>query len=285
MHVYALIGPSGTGKSHHAIFVAQEYQINMIIDDGLLIQGSRILAGHSAKRSQTKIGAIKTALFSDNDHASQVINILQELNPSSLLILGTSRGMVEKIAVRLKLNPPETIINIEDIVSQRSIVKAKQIREKYGTHVIPAPTVEVKPKFSGSIINPLRSLFQRKGEENKPVISRHLWVEQTTVRPAFNYLGKFFIANDVISEIVKYIGLTIAGVEKVSRVSMETTESGLLLHADVHLIYGYFIPQVMADFQDTVKNRVEKMTSLNIISIDVHAVKLIINENPNILPD
>ena len=57
MEVYALIGSSGTGKSHHAQAVAFREGINIILDDGLLIQGSRIIAGRSAKREPTKLQA------------------------------------------------------------------------------------------------------------------------------------------------------------------------------------------------------------------------------------
>src|SRR5690554_2163426 len=48
--VIAFIGPSGTGKSTRAVSVACQNQIHWLIDDGLLINGSRIVAGSSAKK-------------------------------------------------------------------------------------------------------------------------------------------------------------------------------------------------------------------------------------------
>ena len=42
MEIYALVGPSGTGKSHHATELADELQINYIIDDGLLIHNGTL---------------------------------------------------------------------------------------------------------------------------------------------------------------------------------------------------------------------------------------------------
>jgi len=48
MFVYALVGPSGTGKSHRALGVARQHQIKYIIDDGLLICGGTVVAGKSA---------------------------------------------------------------------------------------------------------------------------------------------------------------------------------------------------------------------------------------------
>ena len=43
MEIYALVGPSGTGKSHHATELADELQVNFIIDDGLLIHNGKII--------------------------------------------------------------------------------------------------------------------------------------------------------------------------------------------------------------------------------------------------
>ena len=37
MEVFGFIGASGTGKSHHALVVAYDHDIQAIIDDGLLI--------------------------------------------------------------------------------------------------------------------------------------------------------------------------------------------------------------------------------------------------------
>ena len=51
--VYALVGESGTGKSFRSRLLAEKYGINAIIDDGLLIQDEKIIAGHSAKREKT----------------------------------------------------------------------------------------------------------------------------------------------------------------------------------------------------------------------------------------
>ena len=64
MEVYALIGKSGTGKSFQAMNLCKQYNIESIIDDGLFIYKSTVVEGVSAKRAETKIGAVKTALFS-----------------------------------------------------------------------------------------------------------------------------------------------------------------------------------------------------------------------------
>ena len=63
--VIAFVGPSGTGKSTRAIKVARDNNIYYIIDDGLLINGSRIVAGTSAKKAPTKMESVRQAIFVD----------------------------------------------------------------------------------------------------------------------------------------------------------------------------------------------------------------------------
>ena len=67
VEVIAFVGPSGTGKSHRAIGVAFDNKCDAIIDDGLLIKGTRILAGTSAKNEENRIQAVKRAIFTDDE--------------------------------------------------------------------------------------------------------------------------------------------------------------------------------------------------------------------------
>lgn len=59
MKVFAFVGPSGSGKSYRATWVANEAGMECIIDDGLLIRGNELLSGYSAKKEPTKIGSIR----------------------------------------------------------------------------------------------------------------------------------------------------------------------------------------------------------------------------------
>lgn len=63
MKVVAFVGPSGTGKSHRAIGIAHKNNCDAIIDDGLLIKGTKILAGTSAKNETNRIQAVKRAIL------------------------------------------------------------------------------------------------------------------------------------------------------------------------------------------------------------------------------
>ena len=99
--VFALVGRSGTGKSFRSKLVAEKYGIELIIDDGLLIRGDKIVAGKSAKKEQVFLKAIKTALFDEEAHRDEVTLALQRENFKRILIIGTSERMVAKIASRL----------------------------------------------------------------------------------------------------------------------------------------------------------------------------------------
>ena len=56
MEVIAFFGPPGTGKSDRALVVAYENKASCIID-------SRIVAGKSAKREESRLKAVRRAIF------------------------------------------------------------------------------------------------------------------------------------------------------------------------------------------------------------------------------
>ena len=97
IRVCAFVGPSGTGKSYRAQMVAGENDIDFIIDDGLLIKGNTVIAGTSAKKAPTKIETVRHALFIEEYERKEMQEAFIKYNPSAILLLGTSDGMVEKI--------------------------------------------------------------------------------------------------------------------------------------------------------------------------------------------
>ena len=147
--VIAFIGPSGSGKSTRAIQVARDYAIYFIIDDGLLINGSRIIAGASAKKAKTKLDSVRQALFADKSRSEMMRRALAEHLPTTIMILGTSDAMLEKICDNLWLPQPAMLIRIEDISTEDELQQAKQTRLAEGLHTIPVPSMEIKHEFSG----------------------------------------------------------------------------------------------------------------------------------------
>ena len=142
--VYAFVGPSGTGKSYRAQMVAGEKDTHFIIDDGLLINDNKVIAGKSAKKAVTKIETVKKALFLNEEEKKEIQKALKKYKVKSILILGTSDGMVEKIAENLNLPKISETIYITDVATEEEMKTARNIRVTEGKHVIPVPTFEIK---------------------------------------------------------------------------------------------------------------------------------------------
>ena len=132
IRVYAFVGPSGTGKSYRAQMVASENNIHYIIDDGLLIKENDVIAGSSAKKAPTKIETVKKAIFIDKKDRTEMREAIRKAKPDAILILGTSDGMIEKIAENLGLPKPEKTIYINEVATETEMETAKRIRTTEG---------------------------------------------------------------------------------------------------------------------------------------------------------
>ncbi|MBR5243608.1 MAG: hypothetical protein IKW13_05170, partial [Thermoguttaceae bacterium] len=73
-----IVGPSGSGKSYRALYVAGLYSIDYIIDDGILISGNKIIAGSSAKLEKTMMSAVRCAVFMDEKKRQEMIDAIKE---------------------------------------------------------------------------------------------------------------------------------------------------------------------------------------------------------------
>lgn len=268
LQIFALVGKSGSGKSHRAQYVSRDYGIEYIIDDGLLINGNRVVAGVSAKKENTRISAVKRAIFIDPLHRQQVKDAIEKCSPQSILILGTSLNMIERIVSNLGLPPVCKVIYIEDIASKKEIDMATKIRFEQGKHAIPVPTFAIKKDFSGYFIDSFKSLT-RKGKSVE-----HDDYEKTVVRPTFSYLGKYTISNNVIKSMVVYSGEKVNGVHKITKVNIANTNDGLKIDLDITMNFGFIIHDVADALRESIKNEVEYMTAFNIIEINVFVKSL-----------
>jgi uncharacterized alkaline shock family protein YloU len=272
LKVTGFIGPSGTGKSHRATWVARERGIEFIIDDGLLIRGNQIVAGTSAKKESTKIGAIKRALFTNDKHADEVKKALGLYQPDGILILGTSDGMVETIAERIGLHGIDQKIQIQDVASEYEIKQALMTRREHGKHVIPVPTFAIKKDFNGYFLDPLQ-IFRRKGKGNYQLVG-----EKSVVRPTFSYLGRYTISDYTVYQIIEYVTSNIEGVHRISRFRAETHPDGIHIEMDLVLYYGYVIKPLLRQIQNNVSEEVERITGLNIKTLNVNAKSLVMEQ-------
>jgi uncharacterized alkaline shock family protein YloU len=277
MQVYALVGRSGTGKSHRASYLAFKHNIPLIVDDGLLIEGSHVLAGKSAKRETTKIGAVKRAIFHDDAQAAEVREKISASGADKILLLGTSDKMVLRIADKLQLPAPETIIQIEEIASPRAISKALELRNKENRHVIPIPTFAIKKDFPGYLIDPLRSFWGKSHRED----TRKVVIERSIVRPVYSSLGNFSISEQVITQMVSHITGRVPGISRCVKVEVISRPDGADLHMDVNLYYGQNIPTVLREVQRVVKDVLEYLTGFAVHEIRVVARRI---ELPEELP-
>ncbi len=270
--VYAFVGPSGTGKSYRAQMVAGENNINYIIDDGLLINENDVLAGVSAKKAPTRIETVKKAIFLDKQDRENMKQALEKYKPESILILGTSDDMVQKIATNLGMNKPEKTIYINEVATDTEMETAKRIRTTEGKHVIPVPTFEIKKDFSGYLLDPLQ-IFKSKGRGTEPYIA-----EKSIIRPTFSYLGNFTISDAVFRQITEYISKKTKGIHKIYRTRVESSVSGTNIYIEVSVIYGYNVVNVLREFKHNVKKEIERLTSMNVQEVSVLAKNIYMPE-------
>ncbi len=270
--VYAFVGPSGTGKSYRAQMVAGEYDIHYIIDDGLFIKDNEVIAGNSAKKAPTKIETVKHALFLTEEEKQEVRKAIKKYKPESILILGTSDGMVEKIAENLNLPKIEKTIYINEIASREEMETAKRIRTIEGKHVIPVPTFEIKKDFSGYILDPLQ-IFKTKGKGKTPYIS-----EKSIIRPTFSYLGNFTISDTVFRQIAEYLASKTDFIDRITKIRVDKSPEGPYIYMEVIVNYGYNIANGLVEFKNKTKKEIEKLTTMNVQKIDIVAKGIKIKE-------
>ena len=263
--VYAFVGPSGTGKSYRAQMVAGENDIHYIIDDGLLVRDNDVIAGVSAKKAPTKIETVKRAIFIDEKERKEMREALKKFKPESILILGTSDDMVEKIATNLGLEVPEKTIYIHQVATETEMETAKRIRTTEGKHVIPVPTFEIKRDFSGYILDPLQ-IFKFNSKTNEPYIA-----EKSIIRPTFSYMGNFTISDTVFRQIAEYVAKKTEGINRLSRIRVESTISGMIIYMEVYVVYGYNIVNVLREFKQKTKKEIERLTTMNVQEVSVMA--------------
>lgn len=230
---------------------------------GLLIKENEVIAGTSAKKAPTKIETVKKALFMRPEEQAEIKKALKKYKPESILILGTSDDMVDKIATNLGLEAISQRIYISDVATEEEMKTAKRIRQTEGKHVIPVPTFEIKKDFSGYLLDPLQ-IFKSKGKGEVPYIS-----EKSIIRPTFSYMGNFTISDTVFRQIIEYVGQRSEGIHKVIRVRTTPIEQNTKIYIEVILEYGCNMVDAMKNFKIKCKKEIENLTAMNVEEIDI----------------
>ncbi len=202
----------------------------------------------------------------------QIKEVLDREKPESILTLGTSDDMVQKIVRNLKLPEIEETIYIEDVSSPEEIAAARSARMSGGKHVIPVPTFELKKDFSGYLLDPLQ-IFRWKGRGSEPVL-----LEKSLIRPTFSYLGKYTISDNVFKTIIKNVATQINAIYKVQRINVETKQGGIMIYIDVIVEYGVIVKTALAEFKQKVSKEIDRLTAMNVLEIGISAKGIHINK-------
>ena len=272
--IIAFVGQSGTGKSTRAIAVARQNNIEYLIDDGLLINGGRIVAGTSAKKAPSKMESVRQALFVDPTRSQVMRRAIVESNPPAIMILGTSDSMLEKITTNLWLNKPSMLIRIEDVSTEEERRHARNTRMNEGMHTIPVPSMEIKHEFSGYFSDPLGKIRSRLNlEEGGVALDGDN--ERTMIRPTFSSLGSYSISDDALLELIKITLKDLPGYGDILDFKSEKRNIGVVFSIDLALLYGFDAQKVLHDAQQKIGNAVENLTAITVVSVNIRAGRLI----------
>lgn len=282
MEVIAFVGSSGTGKSHRALVVAHENNIECIIDDGILIHDNKIVAGFSAKKESSRLKAVRRAIFQDEVQVKSVREQLDKINPNKLMIIGTSDNMVKKITKALGLQYPDRYIRIEDVATPKEIEKAQHARLKEGKHIIPVPTMELKPHFRGYLIDPIKTMWRRRTlkKQDQDTLGQigSEGFERSVVRPAFSYYGRLTFDDDVIIKLIRNGLKKVVGVDESSVISFKKSDkgqNGLVVDMAVVIEHGYPVKSLMQQVQKSVRNEIEYITGMSIERMSIKVKNII----------
>ncbi|MCI7577477.1 MAG: hypothetical protein MST12_04410 [Spirochaetia bacterium] len=274
--VFALVGESGTGKSFRAKLLAQKHGIDAIIDDGLLIQNDKILAGRTAKHEKTYMGAVRIALFDDKQHRDQVAKALQTHKIKKLLIIGTSEKMAQKITSRLQIPLPSKIIKIEDIANREEIEKAIRSRQIEGKHVIPVPAIEVKKSYSQIFHDSIKDLAVKSSF--KFLKKKQSVLEKSIVTPEFSKKGRIEISEAALSQMAMHCVSEFSPEIRIKKLSIKTDSRGYRLIVTIDVPFGRQLTGEIHSLQQYVIENIEKYTGILIEEVSIIIDKITVNK-------
>lgn len=269
--VYALVGESGTGKSFKAKLLAEKYGIGAIIDDGLLIVDDKIIGGRSAKTEKTYMGAVRVAVFDDKEHRDEIARKIHENKFKKILLIGTSEKMAVKIATRLQLPPPSTIIHIEDIATREEIDKAIRSRQIEGKHVIPVPAIEIKRNYPQIFYDSLKIFFSRGGPVSKLLRkdSKKEVIEKSVVTPEFSKKGRVAISEAALTQMTMHCVAEFDPNIRVRKITIKTSSRGYRIITTVDVPFGRQLTGEIYKMQQYIIENIEKYTGILIEEVSI----------------
>ncbi len=266
LKIIVFYGPAGTGKSRRAQLIARTYEVDFIVDDGLVIYRGQIVCGKSAKSERNQIRAIRRAMFQFEDHKNQVKYYLKKQS-GTIMLIATSKEMALKIIKTLDLPYPFRFIAIEDVATPDEIKKARQERINKGQHVIPVSQVQVRKNFAGQLVGKLRVFWQPLHPQDG---------EKTIVRPPFTFYGDLHIESEAIEQIAIYIGKYTKQVDEVLSIKIKSEEEYVLIAVDIRFVLGdNNMMQISKLLQRRIRKGIEYFTGLGVKKIDIQVSEIV----------
>lgn len=265
VQVFALVGKSGTGKSFRARLVMEKNNIDLLIDDGLLIHNDQIIAGKSAKKEDSYMAAVRTALFTDKAHLREVRHAIERTRFKRILVIGTSDRMIQKICRTLQLPEPRRIIRIEEIATADEIQTAISHRTTQGRHVIPVPAIEVRRNYPRIVADSVKVIWQRglglfRGEKT---------FEKAVVRPSFGTKGEVSISEAALTQMVMHCVAEMTPGIKVSRVAIRYDQRGYRISVHLAVPYRLELKGSIYSLQQYIVEQVERFTGIVIDELNI----------------
>ncbi len=274
--VYALVGKSGTGKSFRARLLADKLGIPYIVDDGLLIHESSIVAGKSAKQEKYYLSAIKTALFSSPAHCKDVIDAIHKHKVKKILLLGTSEKMINRVVEKLGLPPVIQIIKIEEIASKKDIEIAIKSRHEEGKHVIAVPAIEIKRDYSQILSDSIRIFF--KGDRGPDQGEKVSFFDKSIVQPSFHTQGKtsgkVSISEAALTEMILHCIDEYDTDIHVLKVKVKKSKAGYRIELSVDVPYGKKLAGGLQELREYIHNNLQKYTGIILHHLEISIDKV-----------
>jgi hypothetical protein len=265
IQVFALVGKSGTGKSFRAQLIAVKYKIELIIDDGILIKENKILSGRSAKKEKIPFTAIRTALFDNPQHLYEVKTALEKEQFKKILLIGISKGMVDKIAKRLNLPPVMKYIQIEDIASKEEIESARRSRDLEGKHIIPVPAIEVKRNYSHIFFDSIKIFLKKQFQ----VSGKQKVFEKSIVTPEFSRRGELSISETALIQMIMHCIDEFDPRIKPERIILKKQIYGYNLRIIIRVPFGMELASSIHNLQQYIIQNIEKFTGITLKDVDI----------------
>lgn len=265
---YAFVGPAGTGKSQRALLVATKLGADYVIDDGLVIYKGSLVSGRSAKAERNQVSAIRRAMFEFDDHRREVQEFFEKAETASIMVIGTSEGMAEKILRKLEMPLPKQVVHIEEVSSAEEITKARNERFKKGQHVIPISHVLVRKNFAGKLVGRLRVFWKSKDSKEG---------EKTIVRPPFSFFGEVHIEPEAIEQMATFITARTTQIDRVVSLSVTPGNLGLVIEVNIAVTPGdkKFVA-LAALVKERIAVSVRYFTGLDVKKVDVNISEVVI---------